>query len=224
MQTNFKIATFNLWKNCGDFPKRILNIGEKFQEFDCICLQEDYHDKKFSSSETINKTLNFYKISLPLRKKKREGKTSSSNLTILSKYKIEHIEDIYFNKEDDDERGAQIIQLNVEDKKILIVNTHLTNINQQLRMDQIEIIRFKLSNYKSDMVIICGDMNSTPNSREIRKIKRCGYTSINQLPTYESDLMLDYIFYKSNFNINVESSILIKNLSDHYCLTNSFSW
>ncbi|PLY10144.1 MAG: hypothetical protein C0626_06755 [Arcobacter sp.] len=224
MKQFFNIATYNLWKNCGKFPKRIHDIGRKLENLDCICLQEDYEDTNFSSSANINESLGFYKITLPLRAKKRNGKKSSSNLTILSKYKLSHLEDIYFNKGEEDERGAQFIQIEINNKKLLIINTHLTNLSHQGRMNQIEIIRYKLENYNSDMTIICGDMNSNANSKEIKKIKRCGYSSVNELATYEEDLVLDYIFYKSNFNLEVESKISIKNLSDHYCLENSFSW
>ncbi len=224
MNKTFNIASYNLWKNCGKFPKRIHKIGAKLDNLDCICLQEDYDDKEFSSSNSINEALGFYKTTLPLRAKKRDGKNSNSNLTILSKYKITHLEDIYFNKNEEDERGAQLIQIEVNNKKILIVNTHLTNLSYQGRINQIEIIRYKLENYTSDMTIICGDMNSNANSKEIKKIKRCGYNSINQLATYKDDLMLDYIFYKSNFDVDVKSKISIKDLSDHYCLENSFIW
>jgi endonuclease/exonuclease/phosphatase family metal-dependent hydrolase len=224
MNQTFNIATYNLWKNCGKFPKRIHKIGDKLDNLDLICLQEDYDDSEFSSSNTINETLGFKKLTLLLRTKKRDGKLSTSNLTILSKYELTHLEDIYFNKNAEDERGAQIVELKLANKKILIINTHLTNLSHQGRMNQIEIIRYKLGNYKSDMTIICGDMNSNANSKEIKKIKRCGYNSENQLPTYEDDLILDYIFYKSDFDVEVESKVSIKDLSDHYCLENNFSW
>ena len=134
------------------------------------------------------------------------------------------MEDIYFNKNEEDERGAQLVQLEFNDKKVTIVNTHLTNLSYQGRMNQIDIIRYKLEKYKSDITIICGDMNSNSNSKEIKKIKRCGYNTVNELATYEDDLILDYIFYKSSFDVDVKSKISIKDLSDHYCLENSFIW
>ncbi len=224
MNIRFSIATFNLWKNCGDFPKRIFDIAQYLKDIDCVCLQEDYHDDTFSSSDEINKNLGFYKISLPLRSKIRDGKISSSNLTILSKYKINLLDIIYFNKNQNDERGGQIVQIEHNGKKILIVNTHLTNLSLKLRMEQIRIINFYLQKFKGDITIICGDMNATENSREIKKIKRCGYNSQNKLPTYQNNLILDYIFYKTNLELEVESVISIKNLSDHYCLRNSFQW
>ncbi|MGB7402860.1 MAG: endonuclease/exonuclease/phosphatase family protein [Arcobacter sp.] len=224
MNQTFNIASYNLWKNCGDFPKRIEKIAPKLKNLDCLCLQEDYCDKDFSSSDKINKILEFNKITLPLRTKKRDGHKSSSNLTILSKYKISQVEEIYFNKDKEDERGAQIIELEINNKKVIIVNTHLSNLSFQGRLNQIESIKYALEKYASDIVIICGDMNANANSREINKIKRCGYNYVNELATYEDDLMLDYIFYKSNFEVKVQSKISIKDLSDHYCLENSFIW
>ncbi|WP_419769212.1 MAG: endonuclease/exonuclease/phosphatase family protein [Candidatus Marinarcus sp.] len=225
MKINFNIATYNLWKNCGKFPKRIHKMGDKLNHIDCICLQEDYEDRQFSSSNTINKTLNFNKITLPLRLKKRAGEKSSSNLTILSKYEIKLLENICFNENEEDERGAQMVQLEVDHKKIIVVNTHLSNLSHLGRMNQIEVIKYKLENYQSDLLMICGDMNSNENSKEIKRIKRCGYNSVNKQATYEEEnLMLDYIFYKNSFEVEVSSKITIKELSDHYCLENNFCW
>lgn len=70
MSSNFNIATFNLWKNCGDFPNRIHEIPKLLKDLDCICFQEDFNSKDFSSSNTINKKLNFHQVSLPIRKSK----------------------------------------------------------------------------------------------------------------------------------------------------------
>jgi|GEM_PF-1890421 len=222
MKNKFKIATYNLWKNCGLFPQRIDSIAQYLTKLDCICFQEDYHSDSFSSSDIINNRLNLYKVTLPIRQKQRDGILSSSNLTILSKHEITILDGLIFNKIGEDERGAQIVQVTINETKIIIVNTHLTNLSQQLRMDHIEIIRLKLQDYTSEMIVICGDMNSTPQSKEIRKIQRCGYNSINQEVTYEGKLILDYIFYKSNFEVKIKSKIIIKNLSDHHCLKNSF--
>ncbi len=224
MKNSFSIATYNLWKNCGDFPKRIFKIADHLKNIDCICFQEDYHYNNFSSSDTINETLQYNKLTLPIREKKRNGEKSSSNLTILSKYEITLLENIYFNKNKEDERGTQIVQLSVENKKIILINTHLTNLNQEQRIEQIRIIKYTLEEYRSDISIFCGDMNATIESKEIKIIKRCGYNSKNQLPTYEDNLILDYIFYKSRLNIEIDSEIIIKKHSDHYCLQNNFSW
>lgn len=62
---------------------------------------------------------------------------STSNLTILTKYKPIKIKEVYFDEKGEDERGALFIQLEYKQKKISILNTHLTNINQQSRVKQI---------------------------------------------------------------------------------------
>jgi endonuclease/exonuclease/phosphatase family metal-dependent hydrolase len=221
---SFNIATFNLWKNCGDFPNRIYEIPKLLDEIDCICLQEDFNSSEFSSSKTINKKLNYHEITLPIRKKIRDGKLSTSNLTILSKYKPKDTIEIVFDKDSDDERGALFIQLEHKGKKISILNTHLTNLNQHARIKQIVKLINTINCKKSDLFLICGDMNATPPSKEIRLIKNCGFSSSNDKSTYNEGLILDYIFYKTNFRLENKSDIIIKNLSDHHCLKNSFFW
>ena len=224
MKNKFKIATFNIWKDEGDFPKRIGIIADYLKKLDCICFQEDYESTNFSSSDTINKTLSLEKTTLSIRKKKRNGVISSSNLTILSKQKPKNIDSLIFDKDGEDERGALIIQINHADKNILILNTHLTNFNYQKRMDQIYQIKNYLEDKQFDLVILCGDMNSIPNSKELQCIKRNGFIDYNSNPTYEEGLILDYILSKSTFAHKVKSKILVQNLSDHYCLQNKFIW
>ncbi len=221
---SFNIATFNLWKNCGDFPNRIYEIPNFLNDLDCICLQEDFNSPEFSSSKTINKKLNYHEITLPIRKKQRDKIPSTSNLTILSKHKPKNIKEIIFDKNSEDERGALFIQLEHKGKKISILNTHLTNLSQHARVKQIVKLINTINCKKSDLFLICGDMNATPPSKEIKLIKNCGFTSTNDKATYNEGLILDYIFYKTNFRVENKSDIIIKNLSDHHCLKNSFLW
>ncbi len=50
---NIKIATFNIWKDCGDFPNRIFKISKHLKDINVICFQEDFHSKKFLWSKTF---------------------------------------------------------------------------------------------------------------------------------------------------------------------------
>ncbi len=224
MKNKFKIATFNLWKDCGDFPNRIEKIAKYLTKLDCICFQEDYNSEKFSGSDMINKTLNMEKITLEIRKKDRDGILSSSNLTILSKIKPSKIDSFIFDKDGEDERGALVIEISYNKKNILILNTHLTNFDQKRRMEQIYQIKKYIDKKDFDLIILCGDMNSIPNSKELECIKQHGFIDNNNNPTYEEGLILDYILSKSNFPIQVKSKILVQNLSDHHCLQNKFIW
>lgn len=224
MEKVFNIATFNIWKNCGKFPSRIYNMAKDLPSFDCICLQEDYHSKTVCSSDIINEKLNYYKSTISLRLKKRDGILSCSNLTILSKFKPEFMEKIYFNEFEDDERGALIIKLTVNEKSILVVNTHLSNLSKSSRVEQIETIMDYIASNKKDITILCGDMNSTPKAKELNKIYRYKFSSVNEKETHESGLILDYIFFKSNFKLTGKSDVILKDYSDHYCLANRFHW
>lgn len=131
---------------------------------------------------------------------------------------------IYFDKGGKDERGALIAYFLYNGKKILVLNTHLTNLDHRLRMEQIYTIKKYIESSKADLTIVCGDMNSVPNSKELRCIKRQGFIDHNSNPTYEEGLILDYILSRSNFPLQVKSKIIIQNLSDHHCLQNKFVW
>lgn len=224
MKNKFKIATFNLWKNEGDFPKRIYKIPEYLKKLDCICFQEDFSSEKFCSSDTINKVLKLEKTTLSIRKKDRKGVISSSSLTILSKLKANNIEKLIFDENGEDERGALIIEITLNGKNILVVNTHLTNLDQKKRIEQIDQIKNHLDQKEADLITVCGDMNSLPSSKEIQCIKRNGFIDYNSNPTYEEGLILDYILSKGNFAYKVKSKIVVQNLSDHHCLQNKFIW
>ena len=224
MKNKFKVATFNLWKDCGEFPRRIEKIGEHLKKLDCICFQEDYHSEKFSSSDHINQHLDLEKTTLTLRKKSRNGVISSSNLTILSKSKPKTIEEFYFDKGGDDERGAIFATFKIDSKNILIINTHLTNFSYLRRVNQIYSIKEYIDTHEYDLIILCGDMNFIPTSKEAKCIQRYGFIDYNTNITHAEGLTLDYIFSKGKFSFEVKSKILIQNLSDHYCLQNKFIW
>lgn len=224
MKNKFKIATFNIWKDCGDFPNRIKKISDYLPKLDCICFQEDFESQVFSSSDTINKKLSMEKFTLAIRKKTRKGVMSSSNLTILSKVKPTRVESMVFDKDGDDERGALIVEIKKSEKTILIVNTHLTHLNHETRLEQIYKIKEYIDTQVADLIILCGDMNSIPTSKELRYIKQNGFVDYNINPTYEGLLTLDYILSRANFPCLVKSKIVVQNLSDHFCLQNKFLW
>jgi endonuclease/exonuclease/phosphatase family metal-dependent hydrolase len=224
MKNKFKIATFNIWKDCGEFPQRIHQMPEFLKKLDCICFQEDYQSEEFCSSDAINEILQLEKTTLAIRKKKRDGTVSSSNLTILSKVKPNNIQQLIFDENGEDERGTLIVEITYHEKKILIVNTHLTNIDQKKRIEHIYQIKNTLDKKTADLIVLCGDMNSIPSSKEVQCIKRHGFIDNNNNPTYQEGLTLDYILSKSNFPIQVKSKIIIQNLSDHHCLQNKFVW
>ena len=50
--SKLNIATYNIWKNDGDFPQRIFNFKTKLESTDIniFCFKEDYNSDEFSSS------------------------------------------------------------------------------------------------------------------------------------------------------------------------------
>lgn len=219
-----KIATFNLWKNDGDFPNRIEKIAKNIRknQFDIICFQEDYSSSSFSSGKYLNLELDYNYITTKTRTKFRNKEYSSSNLTVLSRYKVENIEEIYFKKGKDEERACQFLEVEFKNEKVLLVNTHLCHLSSNNRVEQINKILEKIDNYKCSHTFFCGDFNALPSYSEIRFIKENGFKDKNIEHTHEDKVILDYIFYKSNKKIDVNSNIILKGFSDHYCLINNF--
>ncbi|WP_072680663.1 endonuclease/exonuclease/phosphatase family protein [Arcobacter sp. LA11] len=224
--SNLKVATYNLWKNDGEFPKRIEEIPNNLRknQFDIICFQEDYCSSTFSSSKFINVELDYNYITTPTRVKLRNNKLSSSNLTILSKYKMKLLDEIYFKKTQEEERACQLVEFEFEDKKALLINTHLCHLSSTSRVFQIKTILKEIDKYKYDIAFFCGDLNALPLYNEINIIKENGFEDINKDFTHQEKVILDYIFYKSDLKLNIESKIMLKDFSDHYCLLNTFKF
>lgn len=216
-----KIATFNINKEEMDFPNRIFKLENHIthNSFDILCLQEDYKSNTFSSSDEVNKNINFYKYTLGTREKRRKGILSSSNLTILSSFKASFVESIYFDEIKNEQRAALFVCYKIEDKSILVVNTHLCHLEETNRLVQIKGILNKINSYEEiDEVIICGDLNSKPNSKVIKLLKENGFTFNNNEFTALRKEIIDYILYK---NLKcLESKIILKEFSDHFCLYN----
>jgi len=226
--SSVKIATYNIWKDDGNFPQRIYDLSTQLRskKLDVICFQEDFNCEEFSSSKFLNIELDFNYITTNTRKKHRNGVLSSSNLTILSRYNVKLLEEVYFNKGDDEERAFQIIEVSLKKEKLILVNTHLCHISSKTRIEQIEEILNYLKKYDNyDLALLCGDLNAQPNSDELKLLEKKGFVSKNIQQSHENGVTIDYILYKTNIeDILVNSKVILKNYSDHYCLVNKFNF
>jgi len=224
--SRLKLATYNLWKDDGEFPKRIQEIPNNIRKnlFDIICLQEDYCSSNFSSSKFLNIELDYHYISTPTRMKLRNNQLSSSNLTVLSKYEMKLLDEIYFRKSEEEERACQFIEFEFEKKKALLVNTHLCHLSSSSRVFQINTILKELDKYEHDIIFFCGDLNAIPIYDEISIIRENGFDDKNKEFTHQDKVTLDYIFHKTESKLNIESKVILKDFSDHYCLLNTFKF
>lgn len=218
------IATFNIDKDSGKFPERIHHLSNIIYKnrFDVLCLQEDFDSNRFSSGKFLNIELDYNYITTKTRQKVRNGVESSSNLTILSKYPIELLEEIYFNKTKDEERACQIVKIKYNDYDFVLINTHLCHLSSKNRVEQINTILDCSKKHKYDIKFLCGDLNVLPNYAEAQMIRDFGFIDDNKEFTHEDKVTLDYIFHKTKLKLSTESKILLKGFSDHHCLLNSF--
>lgn len=217
---SIKVATFNINKDEVEFPKRIFELSDVIRKsmVDILCLQEDFNSEEFSSSRCINLELDYNYISTKTRAKCRNKIYSTSNLTILSRYPITILDEVFFNKNEDEERAFQLVKITTDFKDIILVNTHLCHLDSKKRIKQLKTIINRLDKYKNEQKIICGDLNALPSSAEVKLIKESGYVDSNTKYTHEDEVIVDYIFCKEEFEINIKSKIIFKDYSDHYCL------
>ncbi len=67
-------------------------------------------------------------------------------------------------------------------------------------------------------------LNSLPLYNEINIIKENGFEDKNRDFTHQEKVILDYIFHKSDLKLNIESKVMLKDFSDHFCLINTFKF
>ena len=135
------------------------------------------------------------------------------------------IDEIYFNKKRDDFGASQFFELIYNRLKILLINTKLASLNSKNRLEQVNEVLKKIEKLPSyDLVVLCGDFNAISAYPEIINIKKRGFRTINKENTHKDKVILDYIFYKTKEKVKVESKVLLKDFSEHYCLINIFKF
>ena len=226
---SIKVATYNINKDEGKFPQRIYDLSTQIRDkkLDIICFQEDYHNKKFSSSKFLNIELDFHYITTTTRQKERNNINSTSNLTILSRYKTVLLEEVYLNRNKKNESAFQIVEVELKKEKILLINTHMFSADKKTRTNKLNKILEYTKKYDSfyNMILICGDLNTNPNSDEINYLKSKGFNDNNTNISHTNGIIVDYILYKTTYeDLYVHTKTILKNFSDHYCLVNKFNF
>ena len=98
----------------------------------------------------------------------------------------------------------------------------MCHLSSSTRIFQINTILKELDKYSYDIAFFCGDLNAIPIYEELNIIRENGFEDKNVEFTHEDKVTLDYIFHKTEVELDVESKVMLKNFSDHYCLINTF--
>ncbi|GAB1857666.1 hypothetical protein MHTCC0001_25030 [Flavobacteriaceae bacterium MHTCC 0001] len=208
---------------------------------DLICCQEVFSavDYTIGTEKYLKKELALPSFYFPSRKKERLVNGSKilsfSGLCIFTNLPVLKEEKIYLSTHiEDGERTAQLLTIKKEGKTIAIVNTHLTHLRNEseLRCQQMhEILRY--INFDAyDIVLICGDLNDTPNSKTITTLTE-NYSfkpALKSYPPTMGNRCIDYMFYRSKVALDILEAKLILNKaseegifpSDHFGILATF--
>ncbi|MFM9837811.1 MAG: endonuclease/exonuclease/phosphatase family protein [Cyclobacteriaceae bacterium] len=174
-----RVVTINTWKCDGNYYKRINELALQLSKLDAdiIACQECF------MSEAVNAdTLKFLADKLHMHYTFARGRVkdrllennwipSSSNLGILSFYPITetHVYDLPCNEEDTDRKILYAKIAITKDRSLELFNTHLTHLtNSPLKELQFEALITIINANKTNTVqLICGDFNSTINSKNL---------------------------------------------------------
>lgn len=151
-------------------------IGSQLKQLDAdiVCLQEVYRADGGTQStfELVSCATGLTGFSTLARSKCRNGRLSSSGLSILSRWPIRAAEAIalpYHPR--DGERIAQRIDLETPAGPLRVINLHLTHLAgleaDRLRADQVDEIHRKACIGWADPIVFAGDFNAGPDDEAL---------------------------------------------------------
>ena len=136
-------------------------------------------------------------------------------LVTYSKYPIKSEKHIYLSS-DAEQRGLLHTVINVDGKKLNIINVHLGVKKEEREIQIKEVLDFAKS-LDPEPYIVVGDFNEGEISLEGTNLKDVAEeTDKSNILTFASGLYrIDYILASSNIEI-IDYNVLFKNMSDHY--------
>ena len=141
---------------------------------------------------------------------------------ILSKYPIIRSERVLLpNDGKTEQRSMLIADLELPDKSVItFVCTHLEVKSSAMRVEQVKFINKYLKKIKHQ-VILCGDMNSEPDSEEMTLLRKTWTDLTDAEKTYHTDkptIKIDYIYSKPQDKVELLETCVVKDvkLSDHF--------
>lgn len=242
-----KIIQLNIWQ--GKLGRQIIDFLQS-EKPDFVCMQE-VNDLKgragykfFNTLDEIKQQAGFKEAvmsaSYSSRYMEREmeyGNAVLSQWPIVNSQKIftrgEYMRNFDIEKNDDNVRNLQIINVNVGDKPLTILNHHGHHIHGSAlgndeTLRQMRLIATEIDKIKGPL-IMCGDFNLSPDSESLAIVnqKLTNLTVANDLQNTLSRLhpaqgvACDYIFVNDQIKVkNFEMSA--KLVSDHKALILEF--
>lgn len=137
-------------------------------------------------------------------------------LVTYSKYPIKDENHIYLSSSDSEQRGMLHTVLNVDGRKLNIINVHLGLGKEERKIQIRELIDF-IKKLKDEPYVVVGDFNDGDIniSENILKDVAKELNKSNTL-TFATGLeRIDYIFVSPQVKV-LDYEVLIKNMSDHY--------
>jgi endonuclease/exonuclease/phosphatase family metal-dependent hydrolase len=188
------------------------------QEVDCKTYRErtpQQHGKDFITE------LGFRTGLLPAYGKTINYAGGYYGIGILSKYPLASIDRIYLPKTENGKEQRAVLVADVEiaeNQYVTFACTHLDYTNTEERQMQVDKLN-KILQKKLTPVMVCGDFNARPDSKEIslgmtdwRRLDDGGLTVPANTPKYK----IDYIFgYPAERWRTIESTTIHIQLSDH---------
>ena len=147
-------------------------IEEQLTPLNCdiICLQEVFgaDDRTPSTFERISAATGLQGFHSPARFKHRQGRWSSSGLSVLSRWPVETSEPIALPYDPlDGERIAQRVDIKTPHGLLRVINLHLTHLTgpdaARLRQAQLEEIHHKALSEWAGPIVFAGDFNASPD-------------------------------------------------------------
>ncbi len=135
-------------------------------------------------------------------------------LVTYSKYPIKSEKHIYLSS-DAEQRGLLHTVVNVDGKKLNIINVHLGVKKEEREIQIKEVLEF-VKSLEPEPYIVVGDFNEGEISLEGTNLKDVAEeTDKSNVLTFASGLYrIDYILVSSNIEV-IDYNVLFKNMSDH---------
>jgi len=212
---DIKVVSYNIHSGLNkDMFPTLFDIIDflRMSDADIICLQEVNESAKVGFQvSSLKEELNMYShfganvVNLG----------SNYGLVTYSKYPIKSEKHIYL-KSDNEQRGLLHTVIDVDGKKLNIINVHL-GVKQEERDIQLKEVMSYAKSLEPEEYIIVGDFNEGNLSLDGTNIKDSAEEmEKDNILTFASGLYrIDYILVSQKIEV-LDYDVLIKNMSDHF--------